>query len=350
MTGAALLRTRAVRDLVVVLVVVFGVGSLAMLLAHVSPLVGFGALFDGAFGTPEEVAETLVQAANLLFPALGVAIAFRAGLFNIGAEGQLILGGFAAGWLGAQFPLPPYLAVPMVLIAGALAGGAWGAIPGFLRARFGANEVIATLMLNVVAVLLTTYLVTGPLQQGGGGASETAALPKTAQMPDLISLFGDPHLTPAFLGTPFVIALAIAFVLRWVLKGTVFGYELRAAGDAPEAAKRAGIDLGRTALVAMALSGALAGLGGATIVAGGLHRFNTGLSPGYGFIAIAVALVGNLDPLWIVVASVAFGMLQSGGIAMQAEASVPKEVVTLVTGLVIIALAGRRIVASRRST
>jgi len=341
-SAAQLLRTRAMRDVVVVIVVVFGVGSIAMLLAHVSPVVGFGALFDGAFGTRSELAETLVQTTSLLFPALGIAVAFRAGLFNIGAEGQLILGGFAAGWLGAQFPLPGYLAVPMVLLAGALAGGVWGAIPGFLRARFGAHEVIATLMLNVVATLLTTYLVTGPLQQGTAGASETASLPKAAQLPDLIA---DSRLTWAF-----VIALVLAFVLRWVLQRTVFGYELRAAGESPEAAKRAGIDLGRTALVAMALSGAIAGLGGATIVSGVLHRFNTGLSPGYGFIAIAVALVGNLDPLWIVVAAFAFGVLQSGGIAMQAEAGVPRDVVTLVTGLVIIALAGRRVVASRRST
>ncbi len=338
----AFVRSRAARDIVVAAVVVFGVGSLAMLLTRVSPLVGFGALFDGAFGTKEELAETLVQTTNLLFPALGIAVAFRAGLFNIGAEGQLILGGFAAGWLGAQFPLPGYLAVPMVLLAGTLAGGVWGAIPGFLRARFGANEVIATLMLNVVASLLATYLVTGPLAQAGGGAQETAALPKPAQIPDLVA---DSRLTYAF-----VLALGLALVLRLVLQRTVFGYELRAAGEAPEAAKRAGIDLGRTAFVAMALSGAIAGLGGATIVAGVLHRFNTGLSPGYGFIAIAVALVGNLDPLWIVVAALAFGMLQSGGIAMQAEAGVPREVVSLVTGLVIIALAGRRIVAARRTT
>jgi simple sugar transport system permease protein len=339
---SGVLRTRTARDLIVVIVVVFGVGSIAMLLAHVSPLVGFGALFDGAFGTKSEVAETLVQATNLLFPALGIAVAFRAGLFNIGAEGQLLLGGFAAGWLGAQFPLPGYLAIPMVLVAGTLAGGAWGAIPGFLRARFGANEVISTLMLNVVAMLLATFLVTGPLQQGGGGAAETATLPKAAQLPDLIA---DSRLTWAF-----IIALVLAFVLRWVLQRTVFGYELRAAGDAPQAAKRAGIDLGRTAFVAMALSGAIAGLGGATLVSGVLHRFNIGLSPGYGFIAIAVALVGNLDPLWIIVASIAFGMLQSGGIAMQAEAGVPREVVSLVTGLVIIALAGRRVMANRRST
>jgi general nucleoside transport system permease protein len=337
----AVLRTRAFRDLAVVIVVVFGVGSIAMLLAGVSPVDGFGALFDGAFGTKSEVAETLVQATNLLFPALGVALAFRAGLFNIGAEGQLLLGGFAAGWLGAQVPLPGYLAVPMVLLAGALAGGVWGAIPGFLRARFGANEVIATLMLNFLAIYLTTYLVTGPLQQGGATAAETGALPKSAQLLYL----GDTQLTWAF-----VIALVLAFALRWLLRSTVFGYELRAAGDAPEAAKRAGIDLGRTALVTMALSGALAGLGGATIVTGVLHRFNTGLSPGYGFIAIAVALVGNLDPLWIVVAAIAFGTLASGGTAMQAEAHVPREVVALVTGLVIIALAGRRVIAARRTT
>ena len=340
MTASAL-RTRAFRDVIVVVILVFGVGSIAMLLAHVSPIDGFSALFDGAFGTKGEIAETLVQTTNLLFPALGIAIAFRAGLFNIGAEGQLILGGFAAGWLGAQIPLPGYLAVPMVLVAGSLAGGAWGAIPGIMRARFGANEVIATLMLNVVAVLLTTYLVTGPLQQGSAGASETAPLPKSAQLTHLF----DTQLTIAF-----VIAIVLAFVLHWVLRRTVFGYELRAAGDAPEAAKRAGIDLGGTALVAMTLSGALAGLGGATIVAGNLHRFNTGLSPGYGFIAIAVALVGNLEPLWIIVAALAFGMLQSGGIAMQAEAGVPREVVSLVTGLVIIALAGRRVVGSLRST
>jgi len=338
----ALWRVRGLRDLLVVIVLVFGVGSIAMLLAHVSPIDGFSALFDGAFGTWEEIAETLVQTTNLLFPALGIAVAFRAGMFNIGAEGQLILGGFAAGWLGAQVPAPAWIAIPMVLIAGALAGGVWGAIPGFLRARFGANEVIATLMLNVIAVLLATYLVTGPLIQAGGGAQETALLPKAAQLGDLVP---DSRLTWAF-----PLALVLAFALRWVLQRTVFGYELRAAGEAPEAAKRAGIDLGRTALVAMAISGALAGLGGATIVTGVLHRFNVGLSPGYGFIGIAVALVGNLDPLWICVAALGFGILQSGGIAMQAEAEVPKQVVSLVTGLVIIALAGRRVVASRRTT
>ncbi len=181
------LRGRAARDILIAVVVVFGVGSLAMLLAHVSPVVGFGALFDGAFGTRAEVGETLVQATNLLFPALGIAVAFRAGLFNIGAEGQLILGGFAAGWLGAQFPLPGYLAIPMVLLAGALAGGVWGAIPGFLRARFGANEVIATLMLNVVAAAagdLPGRRAAGP-GRGRRAGDGLAAQGRPAPRPDL---------------------------------------------------------------------------------------------------------------------------------------------------------------------
>jgi ABC-type uncharacterized transport system permease subunit len=335
-------KSRTARDLLVALLVVFGVGSIAMLLAHASPIDGFSALFNGALGNPSEIAETLVQTTALLFPALGIALAFRAGLFNIGAEGQLVLGGLTAGILGAVIPLPGIVVIPIALIAGACVGGLWGGLAGFLRARFGANEVIATLMLNVIAALLATYLVGGPLKQPGAGASETPLLPQQAWLPAILP---DTRLTISF-----IIAIVLAIALRYVFTRTVFGYELRAAGEAPEAARRAGIDLSRTALTAMALSGAMAGLGGATIVMGVLHRFNTGLSPGYGFVAIAVALVGNLDPLFIIIAAFAFGILQSGAIAMQAEAQVPRDVVGIIEGLVIIALAGRRIVASRKTS
>ena len=333
---------RTLRDLLLALGVVFGVGSLAMLLAHVSPLAGFGALFDGALGNESELAETLLQATSLLFPALGIALAFRAGLFNIGAEGQIVLGGMTAGVLGVTWRLPAPLLIPLVLLAAAAVGGLWGGLAGFLKARFGANEVISTLMLNTIAALLATYLVGGPFKQPGAGAAETAQLPPAAWLPILI-----PNTR---LSISFLIALALAVALWYVFGRTVLGYELRAAGEAPQAARRAGIDLGRTALTAMALSGAIAGLGGATIVMGVLHRFNSGLSPGYGFIAIAVALVGNLEPLFIVIAAVGFGILQSGAIAMQAEANVPRDVVTLVEGLVIIALAGRRFVSERRTS
>ena len=339
---AAFFRLRIVRDLGVALVVVFGVGSIAMLLARVSPIDGFSALFDGAFGTTSEFAETLVSATALLFPALGIALAFRAGLFNIGAEGQLVLGGLAAGVAGVFVPGPPAVSIAVTLLAGAIAGGAWGGIAGFLKARFGANEVIATLMLNVIAALFATYAVNGPLHFATANEGETPLLAQTAWLPTIVP---DTRLTISI-----VIALLVALALRFVFDRTVFGFELRAAGEAPEAARRAGVDLSRIALLAMTFSGAIAGLGGATLVTGVLHRFNTGLSPGYGFVAIAVALVGNLEPVWIVVAAFAFGILQNGALSMQAEANVPRDVVNVIEGLVIIALAGRRYVASRRST
>jgi general nucleoside transport system permease protein len=316
------------------------IAAAAMLLAGANPLLGFWALFRGALGGERQISETLVQTTSLLFPSLAVAFAFRAGLFNIGAEGQLVIGGLVAGVIGARLETSGLIAIPLLLIAGSAGGAAWGAIAGVLRARFGGNEVIATLMLNIVAALLANYLVVGPLHSPGAAGAETAELPRSSWLPALLP---DTRLTVALL-----IALALAFVLRWVFDRTVFGYELRAAGDAPEAARRAGINLAKTAFVAMALSGAMAGLGGATIVTGVLHRFNVSLSPGYGFIAIAVALVGDLDPLRIIVASFAFGILQSGALTMQALAHVPKDVVSFVEGLAIVALAARRFVAGRK--
>jgi simple sugar transport system permease protein len=289
-----------------------------------------------------ELAETVVQGTALLFPALGIALAFRAGLFNIGAEGQLVLGGLAAGVVGTFVAAPPLVAALATLVAGLVAGGVWGGIAGVLRARFGANEVIATLMLNVVAALGASYVVNGPLHLPGANAGETPLLARMAWLPTLVP--------GTRLSVAVIVALVAAAVLWFVFARTVFGYELRAAGEAPEAARRAGIDLARNAFLALMLSGALAGLGGATVVTGVLHRFNTGMSPGYGFVAIAVALVGNIEPLWIVVASFAFGILQNGALSMQAEAGVPRDVVNVIEGLVIIALAGRRYVAARRST
>jgi ABC-type uncharacterized transport system permease subunit len=339
---AAFMRLRIVRDLGIALIIVFGAGSIAMLLAHVSPIDGFSALFDGAFGTTSEFAETLVSATALLFPALGIALAFRAGLFNIGAEGQLVLGALAAGVAGVFVPGPPVVSIVVTLLAGAIAGGVWGGIAGFLKARFGANEVIATIMLNVIAALLATYAVDGPLHFASANEGETPLLAQTAWLPTIVP---DTRLTISVF-----IALLLAAGLRFVFNRTVFGFELRAAGEAPEAARRAGVDLRRIAFLALTFSGAIAGLGGATLVTGVLHRFNTGLSPGYGFVAIAVALVGNLQPVWIAVAAFAFGILQNGALSMQAEANVPRNIIDVVEGLVIIALAGRRYVASRRST
>jgi simple sugar transport system permease protein len=314
--------------------VLVAAAAIAMSIAGANPVSGFAALLRGALGGERQLSETLVQTTALLFPSLAVAFAFRAGLFNIGAEGQLIIGGLCAGLLGATLAAPGWIAIPAILLAGALGGGVWGGIAGVLRARFGGSEVIATLMLNVIAALFANYLINGPLHAPDAAGPETSELPATSWLPVLL-----PHtrLTIAFL-----FALGLAAILRYVFARTVFGFELRAAGEAPLAAERAGIDLRRTALLAMTLSGAIAGFGGATLVAGVLHRFNTELSPGYGFIAIAVALVGSLDPLWIVVAAFAFGILQSGSLTMQALAHVPKDVVSVIEGLAILGMSARR--------
>ena len=327
---------RQLRDAALAFGIVAVFGSLAMLVAGVNPLDGFSALLVGALGSPPELAETLVQTTSLLFPALGITLAFRAGLFNIGAEGQLLIGALAAGVLGERLIAPGAIAVPVLLAAGALGGGVWGALAGMLRARFAANEVIATLMLNYVAIQLAGFAITGPFRSAAGQGNETGVLPASSWLPALVP---DSRLTIAL-----VLALALAFFLRWLLRATVVGYELRAAGEAPQAARRAGIDLAKFAFWAMACSGAIAGLGGATIVTGELHRFNLQLSAGYGFIGIAVALVGELDPLWVTLAAFVFGILQNGAIGMQAAANVPRDVVTAIEGVIILVLAGRRII------
>ena len=313
--------------------------SLAMIVAGTSPVEGFTALFVGALGGRNELGETLVATTALLFPALGIGLAFRAGLFNIGAEGQLLVGALCAGALGAVLTVPGPLGMALMLLVGAIGGGAWGAIAGAMKARFGANEIIATLMLNFVAAAFALELVSGPLKGPLAAGAETAWLAPKYYLPTL--------LPGTRLSIALLFALALAVLLQWIFSRTVFGYDLRASGEAPEAARRSGINIGRLTWLALTLSGAIAGVGGATIVAGELHRFNTQLSPGYGFTAIAVALVGDLQPLWICLAAFGFGILESGGLAMQASAQVPKDAIHVIEGLIIFVLAARRYVATR---
>ncbi len=313
--------------------------SLAMIVAGTSPYEGFSALIVGALGGREQLGETLVAATALLFPALGICLAFRAGLFNIGAEGQLLVGGLCAGALGAVMTLPGPIGIVLLLCAGAIGGGAWGAIAGWMKARFDANEIVATLMLNFIAAAFALELVSGPLKGPLAAGAETAWLDPAYWLPTL--------LPNTRLSIALLLGIALACALQWVLVRTVFGYDLRASGEAPEAARRNGVDLGRITWLALSLSGAIAGLGGATLVTGELHRFNTQISPGYGFTAIAVALVGDLQPLWICLAAFGFGILESGGLAMQASAQVPKDAIHVIEGLIIFVLAARRYVATR---
>ncbi|MDP9111315.1 MAG: ABC transporter permease, partial [Candidatus Eremiobacteraeota bacterium] len=259
--------------------------------------------------------------------------------FNIGAEGQLLVGALFAGAAGPLLHVAAFPGIVVLFVLGAVGGGVWGGIAGWMKARFNANEVISTLMLNFVAAYLTLELTSGLLRGPVASGAETAWLPNAFWLPALLA-----HTR---LSIALLVALALAAILQFVLTRTIFGYELRAIGAAPEAARRNGISIARVTWLTLALSGAIAGMGGAAIVMGELHRFNTQLSPGYGFTAIAVALVGDLQPLWVCVAACGFGILEAGGLSMQASVQVPKDAVHVIEGLVILMLAARRYIATR---
>jgi general nucleoside transport system permease protein len=319
---------RGLRNLAPLLAVV--IGSLLIVIAKGNPIDAYGALLQGALGSVPGVAETLAQTTVFLFAGLGVAVAFRAGLFNIGAEGQLVVGALCSALAGAAFHLAAPVEVPLCLAAGACGGAAWGLIAGWLKARFGASEVITTIMLNYIAFLGANYLVTGPLR-GSPVAPETAEIAPTAVL--------HPILPSTRLTAAFPLAVLVAVALWWWLKVAVGGFELRAVGRSERAARYAGIRIPAVIMQTMALSGALAGLGGATEVLGLLHRFNAQLSPGYGFTSIAVALLAQSNPLAVIPAAFFFGVLQNGALSMQALAGVPKDLVSVISGLVILFVA-----------
>ncbi len=302
-------------------------GSLVIVLAKGSPLAAYGALAHGALGSVQGLAETLAQTTVFIFAGLSVAIAFRAGLFNIGAEGQLVTGALCTAVVGAYVHLPWPLEIPLCLGSGALGGALLGSIAGFLRARYGASEVITTIMLNYLAYLGANYLVSGPLR-GSASAPETAPIDAAGVLYPIVP---DTRLTAAL---PLAVCAAVA--LWWWLRATVAGFELRTVGRSERVARYAGIAVSSIVVRTMALSGALAGVGGACEVMGLLHRFNAQLSPGYGFTSIAVALLAHSNPLGVIASGFFFGILQNGALSMQAQAMIPKDLVSIIEGLVIL--------------
>ena len=291
-----------------------------------------GALWSGAFGSWYAVTSaTLVRAVPLIIIGLGLALAFRAGAFNIGGEGQFYAGAIAATWVGLQVGgLPWPLAAGAVLSASLLAGVLWVVIPVLLRLRYGVLEVISTLLLNFVAEALTSLLVLGPLQESQHIYPQSDAIAESARLPILPG---------TRLHAGLLLALALALALQWTFGRTLWGFRLRAVGLGPRAAEIAGrIDSKRMAAAALALSGAIAGLAGGVEVGGVSYALFQNLSPGYGFTAIAVALLARLDPLGVVVAGLLFGALEAGAGAMQREAGVPAVAVYLVEAVVILAV------------
>ncbi len=309
-------------------------GHLLVLLAGATPRLVFGALLEGTWGTPYGIGQVLFKATPLIFTGLAVAIPFRAGLFNIGAEGQVVLGALAAGLIGASLPAgtPWPLAIPPVVLGAALVGGTWGALPGALKARFGAHEVITTIMLNFVALALANYLV-----------STWFAVPETlhtepivegARLSRLGAFVGAFHGSAA--NTALLLALAAAAGAWWLLFRTGTGYELRTTGLNPDAATYAGTSPLRVSVIAMALAGACAGLVGTNFVQGYKTYYEDGFSGGIGFMGIAVALLGRNHPLGVVLAALLFGTLSQGALAI--NALVPKEIVEILQAVIILAV------------
>ena len=325
-------RARARSTAIALLALVAGLGVLAVGLAlsgH-APGAALGAMWDGAFGSRYAIfSSTLLRAVPLIVVGLGIALAFRANALNIGGEGQFYAGAIAATALGVHLQgWPAPLAIVAVLGLAALAGAAWAVVPAWLRTRFGVMEAISTLLLNFVALSLVSWMVTGPLQEARHAYPQSDPIALPARLP---LLFG------TRLHAGIVIALVLAGFLAVVFRRTRAGFALKAAGAGPKAAALVGgIDVDRVVAAALLGSGALAGLAGGIEVAGVSYALFQNLSPGYGFTAIAVALLARLDPIGVVVAGVLFGALESGAAAMQRNAGVPSVAVYVVEAVVIV--------------
>ncbi len=343
-----LLQREEARELLIpVLAVVLALllGAVLVLIGGKSPVAAYSALLRGAFGGTGNMAETLINITPLIFTGLSVAFSFRCGLFNIGAEGQLIMGQVVSAWAGfALAGLPAVVHMPLALLAGVAAGAIWGAVPGYLKARLGVHEVINTIMMNYIALYLSHYLVIGPLKAPG-------PLPVTPTIAPAARLWR--FLPPTRLHLGVILAVAAVWLVYCLLFRTTIGYEIRAVGQSQEAARYGGISVRRNIVLAMVISGGLAGAAGAVQVLGLQYKFLDIFSfTGYGFDGIAVALLGRNHPLGVLVAACLFGTLARGAILMQSIARIPKEIIGIVQATIVLVVAAdeiiRRFIMPRR--
>ena len=320
------------------------IASVVILLVGSNPLEAYWALLRGMFGTTDRIAASLGRSTPFIGAALAVAFAFRAGLFNIGAEGQLLVGATTAAWVGtfswlADVPGP--IAIPLIILAGALGGGLYGGIPGFLKARTGAHEVIVTIMLNNIAILIVRWLVNSQdpviLRDASASVPRTADIPASARLPEVIGTSPPVHLG-------FFVAIGLCALVWFILRRTTFGFEVRTVGTNPNAAKYAGIGVNRTIVAVMVISGAFAGLAGAGEITGTAGYLSPGVFVGIGFDAIAIALLARANPFGIILTSILWGSMLSGAGLMQQESGLSIDAVRIVQALVLLFVAADVIV------
>lgn len=325
-------------------------GAVMLLFLKVNPIEAYAALWDGAFGSTNALAETLVKATPLLLVGLGICISFRGDVINIGGEGQMIIGAISATWVGLTFTdWPGWVIIPLAMLAGFLGGAVWGGIPGFLKAYFNVNEILSTVMMNAIAVQLMNFLLRGPLIDPSQ-AQLASKIPQTAR---LIEAFHLARWAPTRLHLGALIAVILAIVVYILLWRTTLGYRIRAVGQNPHASRYAGINVKRYIVLSLLLSGAFAGLAGAVQVYGVNYRMITdGSSSGFtgnaGFNGIVAALFGQLHPIWSIPASILFGALLVGANKMQRVVQVPSALVIALNGLVVVFVVSSEIIKRRR--
>ncbi len=313
-----------------VLAIIFAlaVGALILTLTGYNVVKAYGALWQGVFGSKVNVGEAFLRSTPLILIGAGIAIAFRCGFWNIGAEGQFYAGAAAGTFIALTFVnLPSWAGIPIALVIGFVAGAFWGALAGFLKVKFCLNEVVTTIMMNYIAVGLVGYLVTGPMQE---------AMRENPQTDEIIESFVIGRIFPTSrVHYGFVIAVAVAIIATIILFRTPLGYSMRAVGYNPEAARHAGINVPLHLVTAALLSGGSAGLAGAIEVLGVTGRLFENLSPGYGFEGIAVSLLVNNHPLATIISGLLFGALGAGSQVMQLNARVPAVLTFIIQGLII---------------
>jgi simple sugar transport system permease protein len=375
-------RVAQIIDALLPLIAVLGalmIGGVILLLLDVNPFEAYQAMFVGAFGNKNGLADTLVKATPLMLVGLGIVIAFRASVINIGAEGQLIVGALLTTFLGLQLgeTLPGWIVIIICVLGGTFMGGVWGAIPGYLKARLGVNEILSTIMMNQIAIQVGYYLLRGPMidpkeVEAGTNIPHSARLPRPVDLPrftdvakslgfsetaknlgldgfqaEIYGLLAEP--TRLHLGLIFAIIMAIlVYVFLW---RTTIGYRIRAVGLNPHASRYAGVNVPNYIIFSLALSGAFAGLAGAIEIVGLHHRMfePTAVSAGYGFSGIVAALFGKLHPLGLIPASILFGGLLVGGDKMQRAVQVPQVFVGMLLGLIVIFVVSSDIWSRRRA-
>lgn len=307
-------------------------------------MAAFASLARGSLGSVSAISETLVAAAPLILAGLAVAIGFRAGLFNIGGEGQILIGGMVAVAIGFSFEgLPLVVHLPLALLGGLIGGGLWGWVPGILKARTGAHEVIVTIMMNFIALRLTDWLLqTSFYQVEGRNDPVSKSVLESARLPQLLDWI-DPALR---LHAGIIVALGAAWFTHWMLFKSTFGYEFRAVGFNPDGARYGGVKLVRALPLVMFIAGSMAGLAGANQVLGVLFRATPGFSSNIGFDAIAMALLGRSHPWGVVAAGILFGALRAGGQQMQVDPGVGIDIVTVIQALIIVFVAAPALIRS----